>query len=90
MVCATGSSSTLQAQLRAMEADRAREAQALEERRKELNDQKRAVTKEIKNKRKRDDRIMSKAGRNLSSSQILTVAARKLAKEEKRSQQQGS
>ena len=88
MLRATGSSSTLQAQLRAMEAERAAEAQALEERRKELNDQRRAVTKEIRNKRKRDDRIMSKASRNLSSSQILTVAARKLAKEEKRRQQQ--
>ena len=88
MLRATGNSSTLEAQLRAMEAERAAEAQALEERRKELNDQKRAVTKEIRNKRKRDDRIMSKASRNLSCSQILTVAARKLAKEEKRRQQQ--
>ena len=50
-----------------MEAERAREAQALEERRKLLNDQKRAVTKEIKNKRKRDDRIMSKASANIDS-----------------------
>lgn len=78
--------SNMQEQLRALEERRARETQSLEHERKMLGDKKKQVTKDLKNKKKREDRIMNKASKNLSAEQILGVAARKLAKEERRSQ----
>ena len=75
----------MQEHLRALENKRARETQALEDERKVLADRKKQVTKDLKNKKKREDRIMNKASKNLSADQILAVAARKLAKQERRS-----
>ena len=76
----------MQEQLRALEQARIRETQSLEDQRKSLSEQKKRVTKDLKNKKRVDDRIMQKASKNLSSEQILVVAARKLAKEERRAQ----
>ena len=76
----------MQEQLRALEQARIRETQSLEDQRKSLSEQKKRVTKDLKNKKRVDDRIMQKACKNLSSEQILVVAARKLAKEERRAQ----
>ena len=76
----------MQEQLRALEQARIRETQSLEDQRKSLSEQKKRVTKDLKNKKQVDDRIMQKACKNLSSEQILVVAARKLAKEERRAQ----
>ena len=76
----------MQEQLRALEQARIRETQSLEDQRKSLSEQKKRVTKDLKNKKRVDDRIMQKACKNLSSKQILVVAARKLAKEERRAQ----
>ena len=76
----------MQEQLRALEQSRIRETQTLEEQRKSLAEQKKRVTKDLKNKKRVDDRIMLKACQNLSSEQILCVAARKLAMEKRRSQ----
>ena len=76
----------MQEQLRALEQARIRETQSLEDQRKSLSEQKKRVTKDLKNKKRVDDRIMQKACKNLCSEQILVVAARKLAKEERRAQ----
>ena len=76
----------MQEQLRALEQSRIRETQTLEEQRKSLAEQKKRVTKDLKNKKRVDDRIMQKACKNLSPEQILCVAARKLAMEKRRSQ----
>ena len=76
----------MQEQLRALEQARIRETQSLEDQRKSLSEQKKRVTKDLKNKKRVDDRIMQKACKNLSSQQIVLVAARKLAKEERRAQ----
>ena len=75
----------MQDQLRALDQSRIRETQSLEEQRKSLAEQKKRVTKDFKNKKRVEDRIMQKACTNLGSEQILCVAARKQAMEERRS-----
>ena len=57
--------------------------QGLEERRKALNQERTHVSAEINKKRKRDQRTMDKAAKNLSSKQLMLAASKKLAAEEK-------
>ena len=56
----------------------------LQDRRKSLHAQKALVTKEIKLKKKRDDRLMAKAARNLSPEALMNLASKKLASREKK------
>ena len=55
------------------------EMSELENRRKELNLQRSQVTRTIQNKRKRDMRLMTKCGKNLSPEAMMELAATKLA-----------
>ena len=57
--------------------------QRLEERRKALNQERSQVSAEINKKRKRDQRTMDKAAKNLSSEQLMLVASKKIAAEAK-------
>ena len=54
------------------------EMSSLQERRKQLHIDKKAVTKSIRLKKKRDDRLLAKAGRNLSPEALLEIASKKL------------
>ena len=56
----------------------------LQERRRSLHAQKAVVTKEIKLKKKRDDRLMTKAAKNLSPEALMSLASKKFASREKK------
>ena len=54
------------------------EMSALQERRKQLHIDKKANTKAIRLKKKRDDRLLAKASRNLAPEALLEIAAKKM------------
>ena len=67
-----------------MDQDVQSEMSSLESRRKQLHIDKKAVTKAIRLKKKRDDRLLAKASRNLSPEALLEIASRKLMDRQRR------
>ena len=67
------------ATLGALGAVHAGEIEALEQRQRTLTQQKKALQREIKNKKERDKRLMGKAVRELTEQQLVQVAALKAA-----------
>ena len=55
------------------------EMKTLEEQRKTLHAQKSAVSKQIRLKKKRDERLLAKAAKNLSPEAMMLLASRKMA-----------
>ena len=65
------------------------ELSRLEAAERDLKAQQKAVKKDITNKKKRDARLMDKAGKNLSVNQVLQIAAIKAREEEEKQRRKG-
>ena len=66
--------------IRGLGAARAGEANLLDQRMQAIEREKAAVQKEIKNKKARDKRLINRAAKDLTLSQVMEVAALKAAK----------
>ena len=76
---ATGPAAAAFAALGALGAARAVEVEHLEDRQRALLQQKKTLAREIKVKKQRDQRLLSKAVKNLSETQLIQAAALKAA-----------